>query len=363
MSSLSSDIIAEILRRADGTTLATAASSSSTLKSIAFQEWLWEDLCSSLWPSTQTGEIKQLISSLGGFRKFYGYCFPLLNVCWKHPTIDFKEEYQENFNVAEEEVVHDAVPVSPDDMVTLLDIHFNNKSIYSKVISADGMSHFHRTSCSFFQTSPFHIDLLCNGDGINMPSILIDDIEKEKGVDSSKIFQVQNMMRLSWIIINTRTKRAVNLSSWRPLQARRTFRSRGNEFTIRFGSILPADHNAMPLDLIACNIMVRCRSAGGETMNLQINEISIQMEDVVGNQMNVREGALAIERAMKWEGRSKEHDNIIETCRQVLEIHSEYDHMKEQEQKVQAVQPRMIDPLYLLFPFAAMSVFYCYCFM
>ncbi|KAH9327756.1 hypothetical protein KI387_007934, partial [Taxus chinensis] len=251
MSSLSGDIIAEILKRVDGSTLALTACSSSALKSIAFQEWLWENLCTSLWPSTQKEEVRLLISSLGGFRKFYGACFPLLNVCCKQAE-------EENFNVPEEDHDDDAIPVFPSDLVSIVDIHYNNKSIYSKVVSADGKSHFHRRSCSIFQMSPFQIDLLCNGDA-TIPSIFINDIDKEKDVDSTKIFLLLNMMRLSWIIINTRTKRAVNLSSWRPLQARRTYWGGHNGFTVHFGSILPADHNTLPMDFIACNIMVRCR--------------------------------------------------------------------------------------------------------
>ncbi|KAH9317524.1 hypothetical protein KI387_019293 [Taxus chinensis] len=353
MSILNSDIIAEILKRVDGSTLATTACSSSAFKSIAFQEWLWENLCSSLWPSTQKSEIKQLISSLGGFRKFYGYCFPLLSVCCKHPVIDCNEDYHENFNG--EGVDLDAVPVSSSDLVSLLDIHFNNKTIYSKVISADDLGHFHCKSCSIFPLFPFLTDHLCNCDG-NIPSISINDMEREKDVDSRKTFLL-DMMRLSWIVINKRTKRAVNLSSWRPLQARKSYWGCDNDFTVRFGSILPGDRNTLSLELIASNIVVSCRVRGDQTMNLQINEISMQLEDVVGNQVNESEGHLAIERAMKWERRSKEQEHIIQACRQVLEIQSEYNNVK--EEKVQPIQ-RRTTPLPLLIPFVALAISY-YC--
>ncbi|KAH9294201.1 hypothetical protein KI387_040594 [Taxus chinensis] len=363
---MSSDIIAEILRKVDGSTLAIAASSSSGLMSIAFQEWLWENLCSSLWPSTQKEEVKQLISSLGGFRTFYGYCFPLLNVCCKHSILNFKKDYHEIFSVGVEYsgeevvvVVDDDVPVSSSkDLVSLVDIHYNNKSIYSKVISEEGMSHFHCRSSSLFPLSPFLIDLLCNCDGA-IPSISIKVVhDREKDVDSKKIALLK-MMKLSWILINTRTKRAVNLSSWKPLEVRRTFWGRENDFTVRFGSILPARYDS-PLEIIACNITVSCRVVdhGYETMNLQINEITVRLEDVLGYEVNEREGFFAIDRAMKWGKRSKRHDDIIEACRQMLEIQNEYI----MEEKVQAIRRRMT-PLHLLLLFAALALSYYYCFI
>ena len=42
------------------------------------EERLWENVCSSMWPSTNWEDVKSSISSIGGFRKFYADCFPLM---------------------------------------------------------------------------------------------------------------------------------------------------------------------------------------------------------------------------------------------------------------------------------------------
>ncbi|GLT78018.1 hypothetical protein SLA2020_495680 [Shorea laevis] len=78
MASLSSDLFYDILRRLDGPTLASAACTCAAFCSISKEEKLWENVCSSMWPSTNREDVKSLISSIGGFRKFYADCFPLI---------------------------------------------------------------------------------------------------------------------------------------------------------------------------------------------------------------------------------------------------------------------------------------------
>ncbi|KAF2325148.1 hypothetical protein GH714_024661 [Hevea brasiliensis] len=51
MASLSSDIFYDILRRLDGPTLASAACACAAFCSISREEKLWENVCSSMWPS------------------------------------------------------------------------------------------------------------------------------------------------------------------------------------------------------------------------------------------------------------------------------------------------------------------------
>ncbi|XP_057815979.2 F-box protein At3g44326-like [Cryptomeria japonica] len=319
MSSLSNDIVvAEILRRVDGISLAKVGCSSCDFRSIAREEWLWENMCNSLWPSTQKEEVKQLISSLGGFRKFYGDCFPLL----KEPDV--------------------LVSVSPSDLLSLVDIQYDNKSVYSKVIAANDMIDYDHWRSSIY---PFQVNLLCDSDDI-FPSIAADFIQSDENSESKTL--VMNM-RLSWICISTKTKHAVNLSSWRPLQAQKNDWGYDNHFTVRFGSILPAPYT-LPLELAECNIVVRCRFTGGylENTNLQISEVSIQLENMMGNRMDP---LLSLHRAVEWRRRSIDHDKVMQVLHELLQIQNDY--LVEEK-----VSTGLMNPLYIMISVVAVALPY-----
>jgi hypothetical protein len=78
MASLSADILHDILKRLDGAALARAGCACADLRDISREEELWENACRSLWPSTNHDDVRSLIVSLGGFRKFYADCFTLI---------------------------------------------------------------------------------------------------------------------------------------------------------------------------------------------------------------------------------------------------------------------------------------------
>ncbi|KAH9292389.1 hypothetical protein KI387_042420 [Taxus chinensis] len=307
--SLSRDIVSEILKRVDGITLAKAGCCCSDLRSIADQETLWEHLCRSLWPSTGNEGVQSLISSFGGFKKLYANCFPLVDVSKQI------EDHQKNFNPSSfedyDDEVHDDT-VSLSDFVSLVDIHYNNKAIYSevswKIPAAHDIMIDNRSSTIF----PLVINLPCDtSEGGLFPISTIN--EKE---------DVERNLRLSWILINTKTKHAVNLSSWRTLQAQRlNWGCGGIDFTIRFGSILPYHDNGLPPKLAACNIVMICRV---ETMNLQVRGVSMQLEDMMGCQVNARDGAVILQRALEWTKRTNDHGQVIQRCHDVEELQSDF---------------------------------------
>lgn len=59
-------------------TLATAGCVSSNFWSMASNEALWEKLCNKRWPSTRDADVKSISSSVGGFKKMYAECYPLI---------------------------------------------------------------------------------------------------------------------------------------------------------------------------------------------------------------------------------------------------------------------------------------------
>lgn len=120
MGSLSTDLFYEILRRLDGPSLASAACSCSALRSMSREERLWENACSSMWPSTDRQDVKALISSIGGFRKFYADCFPpIFNKVYREYPVEWTEA--EYYGDADE-----LNNVSPSDFVSIVDIRYSS---------------------------------------------------------------------------------------------------------------------------------------------------------------------------------------------------------------------------------------------
>ena len=93
--------------------------------------------------------------------------------------------------------------------------------------------------------------------------------------------------RLSWILVNKKTKRMVNLSSWRPL-GYVLHQTCGDHFLLRFGSILPTSFTP-----VHCKIAMWCMrtSTSGPvgsdseveisaTTVVKVTELGMHLEDV-----------------------------------------------------------------------------------
>ena len=100
-------------------TLASVGSVSFQFWSIEKEKKIWKDKCSSLWPSTQNSYVKVFIySSLGGFRNLYASCF--LAIAYDESSMRHK--------------VKKVCKSLPSDFVSLVDVMYKDKTIYSKVL-------------------------------------------------------------------------------------------------------------------------------------------------------------------------------------------------------------------------------------
>lgn len=190
MTSLNSDLFYDILGRLDGPTLASAACTCAAFSSISKEEKMWENVCRSLWPSTDKEDVRDLILSIGGFRKFYANCFPLIVnkevplAQWDY-YLEYPEEWGEDDYYGD---IDECDTISPSDFVSIVDIRYKDKTIYSKVVwgipDADGVD-------GWFYNCPFRIDLLSYSAGdkylddkARLPIVgalsLIISIEKER---------------------------------------------------------------------------------------------------------------------------------------------------------------------------------------
>lgn len=101
MASLSADLFYDILKRLDAAALARAGCACADFRAISNEEDLWENACTSLWPSMRRDDVRSLIASAGGFRKFYADSFTLIlnkdvPVVQANETNFFAEEWAES---------------------------------------------------------------------------------------------------------------------------------------------------------------------------------------------------------------------------------------------------------------------------
>lgn len=349
--SLSSDLFYDILRRLDGATLASAACACEAFCSISKEEKLWENVCSSMWPSTNRDDVKSLISSIGGFKKFYADCFPLI-VNKEVPECRWNEylEYPEELTEAEYYGDMDEIEiVAPSDFVSIVDVRYKDKTICSKVLwgipNANGFPHW-------FYSCPFRIDLftystrddehagevtLSVSDGL--PPITSMEKERKDG----KLWQeLRDGIRLSWIVVNTKIKQAANLSSWSPLGGQRHWPT-DKDFLLRFGSVLPAK-DILPCQAVECIVLMKFRvvytEEGGVPTTLKLTELSMQVGDMEGAHLNGRNSLLVLKEALSCK-RSKNYDEALESCQLYSKVQSE---LREEKMRNES----RLDRLYIL---------------
>ncbi|GLT59830.1 hypothetical protein SLA2020_326280 [Shorea laevis] len=336
--SLTSDIFYDILRRLDGPTLASAACVCAAFCSISKEETLWENACSSVWPSTNSEDVKSLISSIGGFRKFYADCFPLIvnkevtEYQWDD-YLDFPEEWNEAEYYGDTDELES---ISPSDFVSIVDIRYKDKTICSKVLwgipNANGFN-------GWFYSCPFRIDLLNYAARENdseeevtlsvsdgLPSIASMERERKDG----KLWrELRDGLRLSWIVVNKNVKQAANLASWCPLSGQRHWPTE-KDFLVRFGSVLPAK-DILPCQVVECNLIMKFRviqteGEGAET-TLKLTELSMQLEDMEGAHVNGRNSLLILKEALSCR-RSKNYSEVLESCHLYSKVQSELKEVK-----------------------------------
>lgn len=331
---LSSDLFYDILRRLDGATLASAACACAAFSSISKEERLWENVCSSMWSSTNREDVKSLITSIGGFKKFYADCFPLI-VNKEVPEFRWNDyvEYREEWTEAEYYGDMDEFEnISPSDFVSIVDIRFKDKTICSKVLwgipNANGFN-------GWFSNCPFRVDLLTYSardddhagevtlsetDGL--PPITSMERERKDG----KLWQeLRDGIQLSWIVVNRKIKQAANLSSWSPLGGQRHWPT-DKDFLIRFGSILPAK-DILPCQVVECILMMKFRvihtnGNGGVQTSLKLTELSMQLGDMEGAHVNGRNSLLVLKESLSCR-RSKNYSEALASYHLYSKVQSE----------------------------------------
>ncbi|XVE75921.1 hypothetical protein DITRI_Ditri12bG0130400 [Diplodiscus trichospermus] len=283
------DIIeTHILTRVDGPTLASASCASTHLYALASQESLWTNICHSAWPSTKSPRLRHVISNFpNGSSSFFSDAFPLA----MEPA-SFGNS-SENSNL-------------PPELISAVDIFYKKELIFSKVVETE-------TVTAWFKCSPFRVDLLDPKEAIptHIPHPETDDTCRHLVED----------IELSWIVIDPIGKRAMNLSSQKPVTVQRHWLSGGVQ--VKFSSVVGGGGSGAATELVQCEVVVTCEgSARGE---MQVREVCLQVENMDGVYLNGRDSLVILKRGLegkrgkgkkRGEGRKKEFVEFQERKRE-----------------------------------------------
>nr|GLL36431.1 probable F-box protein At1g60180 isoform X1 [Ipomoea trifida] len=312
------DIIeSHILTRLDGPTLASTSAVSSTLRRFCSETQLWTDVCRSAWPSTAVDpRVRAVVSGFpgGGPRAFFAHSFPVPDSGWSCSK--------------------SARPApAPEELISAVDVRYKDRLIFTKVQETE-------TVTAWFRCSPFRIDLLDPKDVIPTPITHPDG--------DGACAALSDDMTLSWILIDPNGRRAVNLSSLKPVSVHRHWLS--GEVQAKFASILAVDHHRR--SHVQCGIVVTCgASEGGE---MQVREVSMQMEDMDGTHLNGKDSLVILQRAL--EGKKGNGSRRVEEGKR---RYAEFLEMKREKHERKLRIEGVLDKLCVAFGVSAFLVF-CY---
>ncbi|CAK9184691.1 unnamed protein product [Ilex paraguariensis] len=261
------DIIrTHILTRLDGPTLASTSSASSHLHSLSSEDKLWREICNSTWPSTIDPLVRATISSFpSGHRSFFCDAFP----AFRHLSRPSQPNRHPGPSILE--------------LISAIDVHYKNKLVFSQ-------AHVTETVTGWFQFSPLRVDLLDYKETVQTPV-------KFSGDEETCRADLEEHMSLSWILIDPTNKRAVNLSSLRPVSVLHHWLT--GDFQVRYATILAGDFNGDRSELLQCSVVVTC--GGEEGGELQVKEVSMQVEDMDGKILNGKDSLVILQEAMESE--------------------------------------------------------------
>ncbi|KAJ8899615.1 hypothetical protein K2173_018589 [Erythroxylum novogranatense] len=268
-STIHPDIIrTHILTRLDGATLASASCASRELNSMSSREELWANICHATWPSTDDPRLSHVISTFpDGPRSFFSNAFPLIDVLQTSTSVVDNNS-------------------RPSELISAVDIHYRDNLIFTKVVETETVS-------AWFRCSPFRIDMLEPKDTCPTP------VPHPETEDSCR--ELAEELTLSWILIDPSGRRAVNLSSHKPVIVQRHWLS--GEVHARFAAIVGGERGT-PREVVNCGIVVTW-GGGGEGRGMQVREVSLQVEDAEGMYLDGKDSLVILKRALESRERRK----------------------------------------------------------
>ncbi|GAU16121.1 hypothetical protein TSUD_339920 [Trifolium subterraneum] len=259
ISTIHPDIIqTHILTCLDGPSLASASSTCSQLNKLSSNEHLWNKICNSTWPSTNTTRVRHVISTFSNTsRSFFSDSFSTVTACSSH-------HHRHRTNL-------ETTP----DILSAVDLFHRKRLILSKVVETETVS-------GWFRCSPFRIDILDPKDSV--------ETNMEYPRNDEECMNLEEELRMSWIVIDPRGKRAVNVSSVKPVSVHRHWLT--GDVNVRFATVLHGGERGSATEVTVCSLLV---TLGGE---MQVKEVCFQVEDMDGINLNGRDSLGILQRAL-----------------------------------------------------------------
>ncbi|KAJ0973386.1 hypothetical protein J5N97_021345 [Dioscorea zingiberensis] len=246
------ELVEHTLRRLDGPTLAAASCATMHLRSLARHRDVWRDLCLTTWPSIRhhPGRLQEIIPSFpDSHRSFFGEAYPF-------PFISSRSAGDAGDDTR-----------LPRELISAVDIYYRGVPVLSCVVETE-------TESQWFNGSPFRVDVLDRKD------------PDHHGVMESVAVVAPGELTLSWIVIDPEGRKAVNLSSRRPVAVDRHWYT--GETVVRYAMASRDGSSAM------IGVTVACEEDGGH-----VREVSLMLEDEDGICLNGKESLAVIKEAME----------------------------------------------------------------
>ncbi|GMI66023.1 Cytokinin-induced F-box [Hibiscus trionum] len=278
---LSRDILADIMARLDGSTLASAACTCLDLRAIARDQRLWKHLCHSTWPSTALKGAQHLIPSLpvDGFRRFYADSYPfILHDAHKDAEI-FPAQHPH---------------ISPFNFASFIDVYYREKCVISRVQDGiPGTADFDQDN----ETTTGLMGDMEDGDELQFANNEYGFVSLEHIGESTDLCdELKEGIRLSWVLLDKKSGKAGNLSSGKPLLVKKIWETNG-EYVVHFGCIIPVQESVVPHKLAKCLIVARC-IVEGKQWYLRWKEIRMHIEDPNGAYINGGKSLMILNQAL-----------------------------------------------------------------
>lgn len=316
---------AHILTRLDGPTLAALTCASAQLNALSSDDKLWRDVCASTWPSTRDPLARQAISTFpSGHRSLFSDSYPLLH----HPKAPRRQKRS---------AYYDCPSSSPTtELISAVDIFYKDEAVFSRVHAAE-------TESGWFRCSPFRVDLLSTKE-----SVPTGITRSPAGHDEDEwLKHLEENLTMSWIVIDPATKRAVNLSSRDPVSVQRHWLT--GDIQVRYGTVVAGEpRRGSAAEVVQFGAVVtfgagKSKGGGGGGGGggdwEEVTEVSLQVEDMEGRNLNGRD-SLVILRAAMAGGRRRKMGRERGEAKEQFE---EFEEMKRERKRRQHRAERALD--------------------
>ncbi|KAF2605005.1 hypothetical protein F2Q70_00027977 [Brassica cretica] len=291
-STLHPDIIqTQILTRLDGPTLTSTASTSSYLQTLCTEQKLWQELSTAAWPSVNDP-----------YRSFFADSYPFSEHTWPSEKDD--------------------PPTTG--LISAVDLYYRGELIYSKVQEMETES----GKGGWFLSTPFRVDLLDPKESVETR------IRYPGGDYEAWVRDMEESMKLNWILIDPVKKRAANISSRDAVSAKRNWLT--GDLEIRFSTVVTAAETWKEVD----------EEVGGE---VHVREVRLGVEDIEGKCLKGRESVVILQGLLV--GKRSRKDGCGEQ-RRGKGKYEEYVEMKTEWRKKKERREKFQDTIFMIFGFS-----------